>query len=62
MRLFPIKYHNINIYTQLLIGDKDLYNHNDYCSCNVIAKWQIYFKKKHGIVAEYTSTVTSKLK
>ena len=33
-------------YTQLLIGDNDLNNHNDYCSCNVIAKLQTYKNKK----------------
>ena len=37
---------NIYIYTQLLFGDNDLNNHNDYCSCNVIAKLQIYKNKE----------------
>ena len=35
---FPIIY----TYTQLLIGDNDLNNHNDYYSCNIIAKFQTY--------------------
>ena len=30
----------IYMYTQLLIGDNDLNNHDDYCSCNVTAKLQ----------------------
>ena len=36
----------IIIYTQLLIGDNDLNNHNDYCSYNVIAKLQTYKNKE----------------
>ena len=33
-------------YTQLLFGDNDLNNHNDDCSCNVIAKLQTYKNKE----------------
>ena len=35
-----------DLYTQLLIGDNDLNNNNDYCSCNVIAKLQTYKNKE----------------
>ena len=40
--LFPYHiYKDMSYHTQLgrlLIGDNDFNNHNDYCSCNIIAK------------------------
>ena len=43
---FPIICKDLYNYTQLLIGDNDLNNHKDYCSCNVIAKLQTYENKE----------------
>ena len=37
---------DVGSFTQLLIGDNDLNNHNGYCSCNVIAKLQTYNNKE----------------